>query len=105
MVGRAPNRVAETVRSVGSIVTRSRRPVTLSSPEGRWVTPTVQEMVTPDDVANAVRLPDGSLIMDRAAGDEERDADAQQLDDAGWKVVSRRERPGQPAVITWAKAP
>jgi hypothetical protein len=62
-------------------------------------------MVTPDDVANAVRLPDGSLIMDRAAGDEERDADAQQLDDAGWKVVSRRERPGQPAVITWAKAP
>jgi hypothetical protein len=62
-------------------------------------------MDSPDDVANALRLPDGSLIMDRAAGDEDRDADARQLDEAGWKVISRREWPGQPAVITWAKAP
>ena len=62
-------------------------------------------MVTADDVANALRLPDGSLIMDRAAADDELDADAQQLGDAGWQVISRCERPGQTTVITWAKAP
>jgi hypothetical protein len=62
-------------------------------------------MVSPDDLANALRLPDGSLIMDRADGDDELDADAQQLGDAGWQVISRCERPGLPTVITWAKAP
>ena len=62
-------------------------------------------MVTADDVANALRLPDGSLIMDRADGDDQLEAEPRHLHDAGWQVISRRERPGQSTVITWAKIP
>jgi hypothetical protein len=62
-------------------------------------------MVSPDDVADALRLPDGSLIMERADSDEELEADARQLGEDGWEVISRRERPGQTTVVTWAKAP
>jgi hypothetical protein len=35
-------------------------------------------MVSPDNAANALRLRDGSPVMDRAHGDDELDADAQQ---------------------------
>jgi hypothetical protein len=62
-------------------------------------------MVSPEDVAKAVRLPDGSLIMERVDGDDELEAEAQLLGDAGWQVISRCERPGQPTIVTWAKAP
>jgi hypothetical protein len=62
-------------------------------------------MVTPADVDQALRLADGSLIMERADSDDEREADEQQLGEAGWQVIARRERPGQPTVVTWAKTP
>jgi hypothetical protein len=86
-------------------VTRCRRPVTALSPDRSWGPPTLQGMVSPDDVANALRLPDGSLIMDRADGDDQLEAEPRHLHDAGWQVISRRERPGQSTVITWAKIP
>jgi hypothetical protein len=62
-------------------------------------------MVTPADVAQALQLPDGSLILERADSDDERDADEQQLGNAGWQVIARCERPGQPTLVTWAKTP
>ncbi|MGA2283996.1 MAG: hypothetical protein ABSH07_10095 [Candidatus Dormibacteria bacterium] len=62
-------------------------------------------MVSQDDLARAERLPDGSLILERADSDDELEAEAQVLGDAGWQMVSRRERPGQTTVITWAKNP
>jgi hypothetical protein len=43
--------------------------------------------------------------MDRADGDDELAAEPRHLQDAGWQVISRRERPGQSTVITWAKIP
>ena len=62
-------------------------------------------MVNPADVAQALRLADGSLILERADSDNEREADEQQLGEAGWQVIARRERPGQPTLVTWAKTP
>jgi hypothetical protein len=62
-------------------------------------------MVTPADVEQALHLPDGSLILERADSDDEREADAEQLGQAGWQVIARRERPGQTTVVTWAKTP
>jgi hypothetical protein len=43
--------------------------------------------------------------MERADSDDEREADEQQLGEAGWQVIARRERPGQTTVVTWAKSP
>ncbi|MGA3183729.1 MAG: hypothetical protein ABSE52_03930 [Candidatus Dormibacteria bacterium] len=62
-------------------------------------------MVTRADVEQALRLPDGSLILERADSDDERVADEEQLGKAGWQVIARRERPGQTTVVTWAKTP
>ena len=62
-------------------------------------------MVTPADIDQALRLPDGSLILERADSDDERAADEEQLGNDGWQVIARRERPGQPTVVTWAKPP
>ena len=41
-------------------------------------TPTLQDMVSPDNAANARRLRDGAPILDRGHGDDELDADTQQ---------------------------
>ena len=62
-------------------------------------------MVTTAEIGQAIRLPDGSLIMERADSDDEREADEVQLGNDGWQVIARRERPGQPTVVTWAKTP
>jgi hypothetical protein len=62
-------------------------------------------MVNPADVGEALRLSDGSLILERADSDSEREADELQLGEAGWQVIARRERPGQPTLVTWAKTP
>jgi hypothetical protein len=62
-------------------------------------------MVTPAEVADALRLPDGSLILERADSDDEREAGERELGEAGWQVIARRERPGQPTLVTWAKTP
>ncbi len=62
-------------------------------------------VVSQDDLARAERLPDGSLILERADSDAELEAEAQVLGDAGWQMVSRCERPGQTTVVTWAKNP
>ena len=62
-------------------------------------------MVTPAEVADALRLPDGSLVVARAASAHEREAGERELGEAGWQVIARRERPGQPTLVTWAKTP
>jgi hypothetical protein len=62
-------------------------------------------MVTSADIDQALRLPDGSLILERADSDDEREADEEQLGNDGWQVIARCERPGQPTVVTWAKTP
>lgn len=62
-------------------------------------------MVNPADIAEAVRLADGSLILERSGSDEERQADELELGMAGWQVIARCERPGEPTLITWAKTP
>ncbi len=67
--------------------------------------PYAPSMVTRADVEQALRLPDGSLILERADSDDERVADEEQLGKAGWQVIARRERPGQTTVVTWAKTP
>ncbi|MGD1034217.1 MAG: hypothetical protein ABR977_07280 [Candidatus Dormibacteria bacterium] len=60
-------------------------------------------MLSADYLASAERLPDGSLLLERADSDEELKADAQLLGEEGWQLISRRERPGQTTVVTWAK--
>ena len=60
-------------------------------------------MVSPDDLANAERLPDGSLLLELADTDAELDEEARVLGESGWEIVARRERPGQTTVVTWAK--
>jgi len=62
-----------------------------------------QPMLSADDLANAERLRDGSLLLERADSEEELKAEAQLLGEAGWELISRRERPGQTTVVTWAK--
>ncbi len=60
-------------------------------------------MLSAEDLASAERLPDGSLLLERADSDEELRAEAKLLGAAGWELISRRERPGQTTVVTWAK--
>ena len=61
-------------------------------------------MLSADYLASAERLPDGSLLLERADSDEELAAEALLLGEAGWELISRRERPGQTTVVTWAKS-
>ena len=77
--GRSPAKVGRSAYAIRGVdcapLFPARDSVIPKSPVGM---PTLQGMVSPDNAANALRLRDGSPIMDRAHADDELDADAQQ---------------------------